>query len=84
MPELQSSEGFLVIKDRCVIDTDKLMDEAVSEQRKRKMVEIFDELSDTLCKVADLSEFLRIAHPSTDYSRAAENTCVAVSGIVEK
>lgn len=73
-----------MLKDRCVTDTDKLMDEAVSEGRTRKMVEIFDELSDTLCKVADLSEFLRIAHPSAVYGRAAENTCVAVSGIVEK
>lgn len=48
------------------------------------MVEVFDELSDTLCKVADLSEFVRIAHPSTDYSKSAESVCTTVSGVVEK
>lgn len=48
------------------------------------MVEIFDEMSDSLCKVADLAEFIRIAHPSATYSKAAELACVAVSGLVEK
>lgn len=48
------------------------------------MVDIFDELSDTLCKVADLAEFIRIAHPTAAYSKAAEIACVTVSSIVEK
>lgn len=52
--------------------------------RTRKLVEIFDELSDTLCKVADLAEFVRIAHPQAAYSQAAEDACVSISGIVEK
>lgn len=48
------------------------------------MVEIFDELSDTLCKVADMAEFVRVAHPDKNVAHAAENACIAVSGIVEK
>lgn len=48
------------------------------------MVQIFDDLSDTLCRVADLAEFIRIAHPNPDFAEAAEETCLAVSGIVEK
>lgn len=61
-----------------------LLDEAVSAKRKRKIVEVFDELSDTLCKVADLAEFIRIAHPSTSYSQAAQVACNAVSSVVER
>ncbi|XP_067632833.1 mitochondrial intermediate peptidase isoform X2 [Eurosta solidaginis] len=47
------------------------------------MVEIFDELSDSLCKVADLAEFIRIAHPKNKYTQAAEDACITISGIVE-
>ncbi|GLV37723.1 uncharacterized protein CBL_13996 [Carabus blaptoides fortunei] len=84
VPELQSHEGFYALKERCIIQTDQLIQEATSKNRSRKMVEIFDELSDTLCKVADLAEFIRIAHPSGAYSKAAEIACVTVSSIVEK
>ncbi|XP_067215907.1 mitochondrial intermediate peptidase isoform X2 [Linepithema humile] len=48
------------------------------------MVEIFDELSNTLCKVADMAEFIRVAHPDPRYVRAAEDACITVSGIVER
>lgn len=48
------------------------------------MVEIFDELSDSLCQVADLSEFIRFAHPSTEYVQAAEHASSAISELVEK
>ncbi|KAG8286247.1 hypothetical protein J6590_065151 [Homalodisca vitripennis] len=48
------------------------------------MVSIFDELSDSLCRVADLAEFIRIAHPRGAFSHAAENACITISGVVEK
>lgn len=61
-----------------------MIKEATSETRQRKIVQIFDELSDTLCKVADLSEFIRLAHPKSSYSHAAEDACISISSIVEK
>ncbi|XP_078047955.1 mitochondrial intermediate peptidase [Augochlora pura] len=84
IPELKTAQGFTVLKHQAMSQTETLIAEATSPNRKRKMVEIFDDLSDTLCKVADLAEFIRIAHPEEQYIGAAEDACVFVSGIVEK
>lgn len=83
IPELSSPEGFTELKRNCIRTTNRLITEATSPARQRKMVEIFDELSNTLCKVADLSEFIRLAHPNGEYARRAEDACITVSGIVE-
>ncbi|TMW41274.1 hypothetical protein DOY81_013646, partial [Sarcophaga bullata] len=83
MPELRSHEGFFLLKDNVANKTDDLIQEAISGQRQRKIVQIFDELSDSLCKVADLSEFIRIAHPQSKFTQAAEDACISISGIVE-
>lgn len=64
--------------------SDRLIEEAISPNRQRKMVEVFDELSDSLCKVADMAEFVRLAHPVGAYGHAAEDACISVSGVVEK
>lgn len=48
------------------------------------MVVVFDELSDSLCKVADLAEFIRLAHPKQAYSEAAEDACITINSVVEK
>lgn len=84
VPELTSHEGFYALKEKCLLETDNLIQEITSSKRSRKMVEIFDEMSDTLCKVADLAEFIRLAHTSPLYARTAEVACNTVSGIVEK
>lgn len=84
VPELTSHEGFYALKERCILATDSLIQEITSPNRSRKMVEIFDEMSDTLCKVADLAEFIRLAHTNALYVKTAEVACNAVSGIVEK
>ena len=84
LSELKTSEGFNILKDQAINQTNALIAESTSQNRKRKMVEIFDDMSDTLCKVADLAEFIRIAHPEKQFVAAAEDTCLCVSGIVEK
>ncbi|CAD7014867.1 unnamed protein product [Ceratitis capitata] len=83
LPELRSFEGFYLLRDNVANKTDELITEAISKNRDRKMVEIFDELSDSLCKVADLAEFIRIAHPKNKYCQAAEDACITISRIVE-
>ncbi|KAK9888742.1 hypothetical protein WA026_000969 [Henosepilachna vigintioctopunctata] len=83
VPELVTPSGFSEIQKQCVVQTKKLIEEAQNAERTRKMVEIFDEMSDSLCRVADLAEFIRIAHPSPKFRAAAEETCLSVSEIVE-
>ncbi|XP_055688290.1 mitochondrial intermediate peptidase [Lutzomyia longipalpis] len=81
---LTNPEGFYLLKENAIHRTDELIEEATREKRSRKMVEIFDELSDTLCKVADLAEFVRLSHPHVKFLHAAEDACISISGIVEK
>lgn len=52
--------------------------------RTRKMVVVFDELSDSLCQVADLAEFIRLAHPKEAYTVAAEDACISINLVVEQ
>lgn len=42
------------------------------------------QLSDSLCRVADLAEFIRLVHPNKAFGHAAEDACISVSGVVEK
>ena len=38
-----------------------------------------------LCmQVADMAEFVRLSHPSADVAAAAEDACIAISGLVEE
>lgn len=84
IPELKTPTGFSILKDQAMTQIDALIIEATSQDRKRKMVEIFDDMSNELCKVADLAEFIRIAHPKKEFVEVAENACIFISGIVEK
>ncbi|KAG0722668.1 Mitochondrial intermediate peptidase [Chionoecetes opilio] len=83
-PELQEPEGFYLMKENAIFESEDLVKECCSPNRSRKMVEVFDQLSDTLCRVADLAEFVRLAHPQARHAQAAEDACVAISGLVEK
>lgn len=84
VPELRHADGFYILQQRAEAETDRLIEETGSKERRRPMVKVFDEMSDCLCRVADLAEFIRIAHPRASYSQSAENACIAISGIVER
>ncbi|XP_046383083.1 mitochondrial intermediate peptidase [Ischnura elegans] len=84
VPELTEPNGFKLLQERAISETHELVSEACDPRRKRKLVDIFDQLSDTLCRVADLAEFIRLAHPKDSFALAAENACITISSIVEK
>lgn len=81
---LSSPEGFHELQEQACLKATKLVEEATSKARSRKMVDVFDELSNVLCCVADLSEFIRVAHPKSEYREAAEETTYHISTVVEE
>nr|XP_045596274.1 mitochondrial intermediate peptidase-like [Procambarus clarkii] len=84
LSELQEPDGFYLLKENAIREAENLVAECCSPNRSRKMVEVFDHLSDALCRVADLAEFIRMAHPQARYSFSAEDVCVAIGGLVEQ
>ncbi|CAB3360398.1 Hypothetical predicted protein [Cloeon dipterum] len=82
--ELLSADGFHLLQQQAEFETERLIEETGSSDRKRAMVAVFDDMSDSLCRVADLAEFVRVAHPKSSYALAAENACIAISGVVER
>lgn len=80
---LKSERGFQDLKEKCIVTTGALIEEATSPYRTRHMVNLFDEMSDRLCQVADLAEFIRMAHPNPDYAAAAEDASMTVQCLVE-
>lgn len=81
---LQDPSGFHLLREKAIVDSDILVKEALSSHRKRKMVEIFDQLSNCLCKVADLAEFVRIGHPQQRFANAAEQASLTINAEVER
>ena len=85
-PELDTPSGFELLKSKCAARSQELVDEACSHppSRTRIVARIFDELSDELCRVADMAEFVRLAHPDRAMAEAAQKACIDVSGLVER
>ena len=62
----------------------RLVDEVLThDESPRRLVAVFDELSDELCKLADMADFVRMAHPSHEYRLAAETARIQISTLVE-
>ena len=84
IPELTNANGFYELQEQVSSDTERLVGEVTRPGRERKVVQAFDELSDALCRVADMADFVRVSHPDKSYARAAEDACVNVGALVEK
>ncbi|XP_010605769.1 mitochondrial intermediate peptidase isoform X2 [Fukomys damarensis] len=84
VPELSAPEGFRVAQEEALRRTEMLLERACSTPPGPETVFIFDELSDTLCRVADLADFVKIAHPKLVFREAAEEACRSIGTMVEK
>uniref|UniRef100_A0A3Q2ZBY4 Mitochondrial intermediate peptidase n=1 Tax=Kryptolebias marmoratus TaxID=37003 RepID=A0A3Q2ZBY4_KRYMA len=84
VPELTCPAGFQVASKAALQRTELLLDAACSSPPGVETVRCFDRLSDGLCKVADLADFIKVAHPDPEYREAAEKTCMEIGTVVEK
>lgn len=84
VPELTCPAGFQLATKTALKNTEKLVGKACSCPPGAETVETFDQLSDGLCKVADLADFVKVAHPDPAFREAAEKTCMEIGTVVEK
>ncbi|KAM6178704.1 mitochondrial intermediate peptidase [Rhynchocyon petersi] len=84
VPELSAPEGFHVAQEKALKKTEVLVERACRTPPGPLTVQIFDELSDALCRVADLADFVKIAHPDPEFREAAEAACRSIGTMVEK
>ncbi|XP_051016614.1 mitochondrial intermediate peptidase [Acomys russatus] len=84
VPELSTPEGFHVAQEEALRKTAWLVERACSTPPGPQTVFIFDELSDCLCRVADLADFVKIGHPEPAFREAAEEACRNIGTMVEK
>uniref|UniRef100_A0A2K5DF39 Mitochondrial intermediate peptidase n=1 Tax=Aotus nancymaae TaxID=37293 RepID=A0A2K5DF39_AOTNA len=84
VPELSAPEGFHIAQEKALKKTELLVERACSTPPGPQTVLIFDELSDSLCRVADLADFVKIAHPEPAFREAAEEACRSIGTMVEK
>uniref|UniRef100_A0A3B4A0D6 Mitochondrial intermediate peptidase n=1 Tax=Periophthalmus magnuspinnatus TaxID=409849 RepID=A0A3B4A0D6_9GOBI len=82
--ELNCPAGFQVATAEALKNTERLLKKACTCPPGVQTVESFDQLSDGLCKVADLADFVKVAHPDPAFREAAERTCVEIGTVVEK
>ncbi|KAM9389852.1 mitochondrial intermediate peptidase [Phaethornis superciliosus] len=84
VPELSCPEGFQEAQDKALQESEQLVQKACSTPPGPETVMIFDQLSDALCRVADLADFVKIAHPDFAFREAAEEACRNIGTVVEK
>lgn len=79
--QLQSPAGFQILRQNALEEATNLVNEI---DRTKYVVPLFDRLSNCLCKVADMAEFVRVSHPQGKFRTAAEQASVAISIVVER
>ncbi|XP_068000020.1 mitochondrial intermediate peptidase isoform X2 [Melanerpes formicivorus] len=84
VPELSCPEGFQEAQDKALQESEQLVQKACSTPPGPETVMTFDQLSDSLCRVADLADFVKIAHPDFAFREAAEEACRTIGTVVEK
>uniref|UniRef100_A0A8C5LXL9 mitochondrial intermediate peptidase n=1 Tax=Leptobrachium leishanense TaxID=445787 RepID=A0A8C5LXL9_9ANUR len=84
VPELRTPEGFQTVQQVALRNSESLVEKVCSSPPSAETVRLFDQLSDELCRVADLADFVKFAHPDSSFREAAEDACRTIGTMVEK
>lgn len=82
--ELSGPAGFQMAQHQALRAAEFLVHKTCTHPPGAVTVETFDQLSDSLCRVADLADFIKVSHPDAAFREAAERTCVEIGTVVEK
>lgn len=85
-PQLCTPDGFDVATQQALQGSAKLVQQ-ISEMANKPSVEVIekmDELSDVLCRVADLAECIRQVHPDAKFVQKAQEACILINNYVEE
>ncbi|KNC80975.1 hypothetical protein SARC_06671 [Sphaeroforma arctica JP610] len=75
LPVLKTSDGFQTFADEALRESEALRMQIAQCAPGVHVVELMDALSDTLCAVVDLAEFVRNIHPDIEFRSACEDVC---------
>ena len=80
--------GFETLTEKAITQTEllkeKIIESGNAPNSKANVVQLMDDMSDALCQVADMAEFVRLAHPESEYRRHAQNCCMKIGRYVEE
>ncbi|CAF0730803.1 unnamed protein product [Didymodactylos carnosus] len=82
--ELKHSDGFLILAEKVLKKCENYIQECLSNERQRKLVQILDDISDEICRVADLAEFVRHINYDQKYKQKAEQAYLLLHGVVQQ
>ncbi|KAK6503114.1 Mitochondrial intermediate peptidase [Arthrobotrys musiformis] len=78
---LTTPKGFIVFANSCLKKARRVVDRvsrATSQEDHIRIIKDLDRLSDLLCRVLDLSDFIRNTHPDPNFVRAADRAFQSV------
>uniref|UniRef100_A0A8R1U2G6 Peptidase_M3 domain-containing protein n=1 Tax=Onchocerca volvulus TaxID=6282 RepID=A0A8R1U2G6_ONCVO len=80
---LKHPSGFKLLNERVRKRSFELVDKIVSRKCDKKVVEVFDDLSNEICSAADLAECVRNMHSIKEFSAAAQESMRDFTELVE-
>ena len=85
-PLLNRPEGFAEATQQALRKAKELVLDirSLADRPSVSIVMKMDELSDTLCQVADLAECIRLVHPDPAMIEAAQSACLVINNYVEE